>query len=95
MTKKEELFKAFEDFPLNKENKGIILFMQGVNLERELIANPEGQDKIDYIDNAYNDDLELINNTKIKINGYQFFNNINPVDIHINLGRKMVNNDGE
>ena len=95
MTKKEELILAYERYPItDKNNQGIILFLQGIKGERELIANPEGLDKLEYIKQAYNDELELVNNPKIKIVGFQFFNNNNPVDINISLGRKMIE-DGE
>lgn len=89
MTRKEEINKSFKDYNLEDTNKGIILFNQGINCERELIINPEGIDKISYINTAYNDDLELISNTKIKINNYSFFDNRNPIDLKINLGKKM------
>lgn len=74
----------------NKDNIGVILFINGINGERELIANPEGLNKLEYIKKVYNDDLELIANSKIKIIDYQLFDNRNPVDLHINLGRIMV-----
>lgn len=92
MTKKETMIKAFNSSSrLDKSRIGIILFLQGALGERELVANPEGQDKINYIIDKYNDDLELVENTKIKIVNYQFFDNNNPVSIEISLGRKLTN----
>lgn len=91
---KQELENLFNSSKLAKENIGIILFLQGVNGERELIANPEGVDKLNYIKNVYNDNLELIANPVIKIVNARLFDNNNPVDIEISLGKKVIK-DGE
>ena len=91
MNLKETLINSFNTYNIdNKDNLGMILFISGINDERELIANPEGLNKLEYIKKAYNNDLELISNSKIKITNYQLFDNRNPIDLHINLGRKMV-----
>ena len=46
---KEDLIKLFNDSPIKKDNIGLILFIEGVHGERELIANPEGALKMEYV----------------------------------------------
>lgn len=87
---KEDLIKLFNDSPIKKDNIGLILFIEGVHGERELIANPEGALKMEYVTNAYNNSLELISNPKIKIVNAMLFDNSMPVDLNISLGRKMI-----
>ena len=57
--------------------QGIILFMLLEDNNKEIIVNANGQKKIDYIKQAYTNELKLKANENIRIKGFAFFDTRN------------------
>lgn len=71
MTKKQELFKTYEEL----KEKGIdciVLFIHMPTGETESITNPMVEQKMQYIDKTYNDNLVHSNCSDIYIEDYVF-----------------------
>jgi len=71
MTRKKEMIQKYREFSSYSEPSYFIVVVELLNGEKELIINTKAIDeKIAYYETAYNDDLELIANPKIKIVDY-------------------------
>lgn len=55
--------------------QGIILFMSLPDGGKEIIVNPDGLEKIKFIEEKYDQDLIMKSNNDIKILNFAFFNN--------------------
>lgn len=72
MTRKEEFNSKYEEMVSNGSVECISLFIRMPSGELELIVNDNVENKVNYINSAYNDDLVHNNSDKIVIENYDF-----------------------
>jgi predicted regulator of amino acid metabolism with ACT domain len=74
MTKLEDFMNQYHSDYVRYLADYLILYIEGNAAVPEIIINPKENfvDKANYISKAYNDDLELKNNPKIRIVNYRF-----------------------
>lgn len=71
MTKKQELFKAYQEIKC-KALDCVTLFIHMPTGETESIVNPNVEEKMKYIEKTYNDDLVHVGCNQIYIEDYLF-----------------------
>lgn len=76
MSKKSEMLEeARQAIKSNPSNRGIMLRIRMASGEIETICNPKATEKLNYIDQAYDDALKHKSNNKISIVGYEILAN--------------------
>lgn len=79
---KENLLNAYNNSELPEENRGLILFMF-VKGDREVIANFNGKNKIEYVKEKYDEDLKMNGVSDITITSFDIFDNTKNLSLEL------------